>query len=41
MGLDATNKWQGETEREWGEPITMSDEIKNQVDNLWKELDIL
>jgi 4-hydroxy-3-polyprenylbenzoate decarboxylase len=41
MGLDATNKWQGETDREWGEPITMSDEIKNQVDNLWDELEIL
>jgi 4-hydroxy-3-polyprenylbenzoate decarboxylase len=41
MGLDATNKWPGETNREWGEPITMSDEIKSQVDNLWDELEIL
>jgi 4-hydroxy-3-polyprenylbenzoate decarboxylase len=41
MGLDATNKWQGETDREWGEPITMSDEIKEQVDQLWDELEIL
>jgi len=23
MGLDATNKWPGETQREWGRPITM------------------
>ncbi len=41
MGLDATNKWQGETTREWGEPIVMKDEIKQQVDDLWDELDIL
>jgi 4-hydroxy-3-polyprenylbenzoate decarboxylase len=41
MGLDATNKWQGETTREWGVPIVMKDEIKQQVDELWDELDIL
>jgi len=40
MGLDATNKWPGETTREWGEPISMSDEIKQRVDKLWTELDI-
>lgn len=27
MGLDATNKWPGETAREWGRPITMSAEV--------------
>ena len=27
MGLDATNKWPGETPREWGRPITMDDEV--------------
>ena len=26
MGLDATNKWPGETSREWGRPIVMDDE---------------
>ncbi|MBN3564632.1 4-hydroxy-3-polyprenylbenzoate decarboxylase [Aliamphritea spongicola] len=40
MGMDATNKWEGETDREWGEPIVMSDEIKQRVDDIWQELDI-
>ena len=38
MGMDATNKLPGETSREWGEPITMSDEIKARVDTLWSSL---
>ena len=38
MGLDATNKLPGETTREWGEPIRMSDAIKARVDVLWGEL---
>jgi 4-hydroxy-3-polyprenylbenzoate decarboxylase len=38
MGLDATNKWEGETTREWGEPITMKTEIKTRVDELWADL---
>lgn len=41
MGLDATHKWPGETDREWGQVITMSDEIKQRVDDLWDELGIL
>lgn len=40
MGFDATNKWPGETDREWGEPITMSDDIKTRVDELWDSLGI-
>ncbi|GAB5498440.1 MAG: 4-hydroxy-3-polyprenylbenzoate decarboxylase [Pseudohongiellaceae bacterium] len=40
MGLDATNKWPGETDREWGEPITMSAAVKKRVDELWSELGI-
>lgn len=40
MGMDATNKWPAETEREWGEPITMSDEVKARVDEMWEELGI-
>jgi len=40
MGLDATNKWPGETNREWGEPIVMDEATKRQVDELWDELDI-
>lgn len=38
MGLDATNKMPGETNREWGTPIVMSQEIKQRVDALWNEL---
>lgn len=38
MGLDATNKWPGETDREWGVPISMSDEVKTRVDEMWDEL---
>ena len=41
MGMDATNKWPGETDREWGEPIVMSPEIKQRVDEIWDSLDIL
>ncbi|MCC4266110.1 4-hydroxy-3-polyprenylbenzoate decarboxylase [Oceanimonas baumannii] len=41
MGLDATNKWPGETNREWGEPIVMTDEVKQRVDTLWDQLGIL
>jgi len=38
MGIDATNKWPGETDRRWGEPIAMSEEVKRRVDALWSEL---
>jgi len=41
MGLDATNKWPGETDREWGEPIVMDQSVKDKVDELWDELGIL
>ena len=37
-GFDATNKWPGETDREWGKTIKMSDEIVNRVDDRWDEL---
>ena len=37
MGLDATNKV-GETNREWGQPIVMSDEIKARIDAIWDDL---
>ena len=40
MGMDATNKWPGETDREWGVPITMPDEVKQEVDDIWDELAI-
>ena len=40
MGLDATNKMPGETDREWGNPIIMDDTIKSRIDELWDELGI-
>ncbi len=38
MGLDATNKWPGETQREWGTPIVMDAAVKAKVDAMWSEL---
>ena len=38
MGIDATNKWPGETSREWGTPIAMTAEVKARVDALWSQL---
>lgn len=40
VGFDATNKWPGETQREWGRPITMDEEVKSRVDAIWDELGI-
>jgi 4-hydroxy-3-polyprenylbenzoate decarboxylase len=40
MGIDATNKWPGETNREWGTTITMTDAVKKRVDSIWDELGI-
>lgn len=41
MGMDATNKWPGETDREWGVPIKMDEAVKTRVDELWDQLDIM
>ncbi len=38
VGLDATNKWPGETDREWGEPIRMDDATRARVDAIWDRL---
>jgi len=38
MGIDATNKWPGETSREWGTPIVMDAEVKARVDAMWQSL---
>lgn len=38
MGLDATNKWPGETTREWGRVITMDAAVKARIDQLWQQL---
>jgi 4-hydroxy-3-polyprenylbenzoate decarboxylase len=40
MGLDATNKMPGETNREWGNPIVMDASVKAKVDQLWDQLGI-
>ena len=38
MGIDATNKWPGETQRQWGRPIAMDAAVKARVDAMWKDL---
>ncbi|KAB2319950.1 4-hydroxy-3-polyprenylbenzoate decarboxylase [Betaproteobacteria bacterium SCN1] len=38
MGIDATHKWPGETQREWGTPIAMDPAVKMRVDALWATL---
>ncbi|GIX28892.1 MAG: 3-octaprenyl-4-hydroxybenzoate carboxy-lyase [Burkholderiales bacterium] len=38
MGIDATNKWPGETTRAWGRPIVMDPGVKKRVDALWDSL---
>jgi len=37
-GFDATNKWPGETQREWGRPIVMRDDVIKKVDAMWDSL---
>ena len=38
MGIDATNKWPGETSRTWGRRSRWTMQVKRRVDALWKEL---
>jgi len=38
MGIDATNKWPGETSRKWGTPIAMDAAVKARVDAMWSAL---
>jgi 4-hydroxy-3-polyprenylbenzoate decarboxylase len=38
VGFDATNKWPGETNREWGRTIAMSPEVIKKVDAMWDKL---
>ena len=40
IGFDATNKWPGETSREWGKPIEMAAAVRQRVDAIWSELGI-
>ncbi|MCW8090823.1 4-hydroxy-3-polyprenylbenzoate decarboxylase [Alteromonas sp. ASW11-130] len=41
MGMDATNKFEGETDREWGIPIVMDEDVKTRVDDIWDDLGIM
>ncbi len=38
MGIDATNKMPGETQRAWGRPIAMDAAVKARIDAIWTEL---
>ncbi|WP_250460238.1 4-hydroxy-3-polyprenylbenzoate decarboxylase [Microbulbifer litoralis] len=38
IGFDATNKWPGETSREWGRPIERDPDVVKRIDELWPEL---
>ena len=38
VGFDATNKWPGETNREWGRPILMREDVIKKVDAMWDSL---
>jgi len=40
VGMDATNKWPGETDREWGKAIAMDDAVKARIDAIWETLNI-
>ncbi|MBV8186133.1 MAG: UbiD family decarboxylase [Alphaproteobacteria bacterium] len=38
IGLDATDKWPGETNREWGREIRMDQAVVDKVDAMWSKL---
>ena len=38
MGIDATNKWPGESSREWGRPMKTSVAVAAKVDEIWQTL---
>jgi 4-hydroxy-3-polyprenylbenzoate decarboxylase len=38
MGLDATNKWPGETQREWGRPIVMEAAVEQRIAAVFDEI---
>ena len=40
MGFDATSKWPGETDRQWGRPIVMDEDVRRRIDELWDALGI-
>jgi 4-hydroxy-3-polyprenylbenzoate decarboxylase len=38
IGIDATNKWPGETARQWGRPIAMDPAVTARVEAIWDSL---
>jgi 4-hydroxy-3-polyprenylbenzoate decarboxylase len=38
MGMDATNKLPGETDREWGRPIKRDPNVVDKIDSIWDSL---
>ena len=38
IGFDATDKWEGETNREWGQVLDMDEETVAKVDAKWDKL---
>ncbi|HZY34360.1 MAG TPA: UbiD family decarboxylase, partial [Rhodanobacter sp.] len=38
LGLDATNKWPGETTRNWSQPITLDPQVERRVETLWSQV---
>lgn len=40
VGWDATNKWQGETDREWGSAIRMDAAVSERVEGFWDEMNL-
>jgi 4-hydroxy-3-polyprenylbenzoate decarboxylase len=38
MGIDATNKWPGETHREWGRPMAMDAAVTRKMEGIWQSL---
>ena len=40
IGLDATHKWPAETQRLWGRPIHMNQDVKSRIDEIWERLGI-
>jgi len=40
MGIDATNKWPGESHRDWGRPIRIDEDVERRVEHLYEALGI-
>jgi 4-hydroxy-3-polyprenylbenzoate decarboxylase len=39
IGIDATNKWPGETARRWGRPIAMDPDVTARVEAIWRTIE--